>query len=244
MIPLRLGMNSMDNNLNSPRRNPITPIHAMSCKPKSHSAATLSWQTPIKLLPDSALNDAREDGASTQQQQRFKPFHKEQWYQRFQELLQFHKDHGHSAVPHTYPPNPALANWVKRQRRQYKLLRKEEEEVNSRQNTTTTTTTTVTTERINLLRSVGFVWDAHQVHWWDKLNLLRVYHRQHGHCNVPTNYRDQKLATWVKCQRRQYKLYWEGKSSSMTPERILELEQVGFQWRMIPSTSPHHTGTA
>jgi Helicase associated domain len=201
-------------------------------------------QTPIKLLHDSALNDDREDGASTQQQQhqqRFKPFHEEQWYQRFKELLQFHKDHGHSAVPHTYPPNPTLANWVKRQRRQYKLFRKEEEEENSRQNTATPS---VTTERINLLRSVGFVWDVHQVHWWDKLNLLRVYHRQHGHCNVPANDRNKKLASWVKCQRRQYKLYWEGKSSSMTPERILELEQVGFQWRMIRSTSTRRTGTA
>jgi hypothetical protein len=91
---------------------------------------------------------------------------------------------------------------------------------------------TMTTERLDLLSSVGFIWDSHDVNWREKLDTLMVYRNEHGHCNVPSNYRDKKLATWVKCQRRQYKLYWDGKPSAMSPERILELEKVGFEWEI------------
>ena len=39
-----------------------------------------------------------------------------------------------------------------------------------------------------------------------------------------------KFGTWVKTQRRSYKLYQEGKPSPMTDERIRELESIGFDW--------------
>ena len=155
---------------------------------------------------------------------RFKPFHEEKWTLRYKELLSFHHLHGHAAVPHTYPANPQLARWVKRQRRQFKL-RKDKRQ------------STMTTERLDLLSNVGFVWDSHDVNWREKLDGLEAYRREYGNCNVPSNFRDKKLATWVKCQRRQYKLYWDGKPSAMSPERILELEKVGFEWE-IRSTVP------
>jgi hypothetical protein len=37
-----------------------------------------------------------------------------QWKDRFEELLAFREDHGHLCVPHSYPPNQHLAQWVKR----------------------------------------------------------------------------------------------------------------------------------
>lgn len=160
---------------------------------------------------------------------RFKPFHEEKWSVRYKELLDFHKQTGHAAVPHTYPPNPQLARWVKRQRRQYKLRQ------DNRQST-------MTTDRLELLNSVGFVWDSHDVNWREKLDSLMTFRQEHGHCNVPSNYRNKKLATWIKCQRRQYKLYWDGKPSAMSPERILELEKVGFEWE-IRSTVPRKSET-
>jgi Helicase associated domain len=48
------------------------------------------------------------------QDRRFKPFHEEKWNQRYEELIAFHRKHGHAAVPHTYPPNQQLARWIKR----------------------------------------------------------------------------------------------------------------------------------
>lgn len=168
--------------------------------------------------------DDEDDDDDDSGTNRFKPFHEEKWTLRYKELLSFHQLHGHAAVPHTYPTNPQLARWVKRQRRQFKL-RKDKRQ------------STMTTERLDLLTNVGFVWDSHDVNWREKLDGLEAYRREYGNCNVPSNFRDKKLATWVKCQRRQYKLYWDGKPSAMSPERILELEKVGFEWE-IRSTVP------
>lgn len=150
---------------------------------------------------------------------RFKPFHEEKWALRYKELIDFHQENGHSAVPHTYPPNPQLARWVKRQRRQYKLLQENKP-------------STMTLERLELLNMLDFIWDSHEVNWREKLLALDAFRMEHGHCNVASNYHDKKLATWVKCQRRQYKLYCEGKGSAMCPRRIQELEGRGFEWEI------------
>jgi hypothetical protein len=37
-----------------------------------------------------------------------------QWDHRLKELLDFQSQHGHTFVPHSYPPNQKLAQWVKR----------------------------------------------------------------------------------------------------------------------------------
>lgn len=214
------------------RHNPITPIHTMSSKPTLGtvtSSTALALAAPAKSLGgDAACYDDDDDDDDEFNQHRFKPFHEEKWSLRYKELLDFHREHGHAAVPHTYPANPQLARWVKRQRRQYKLRR------DNRQST-------MTMERLDLLTSVGFIWDSHDVNWREKLDSLALFRREHGHCNVPSNYRDKKLATWVKCQRRQYKLYWDSKPSAMSPDRILELEKVGFEWE-IRSTVPRTGG--
>ena len=203
--------------------------------PKVMSSLTAPHPVVTKELTTSSspASTAAPAGSATAEdeeelnQHRFKPFHEEKWTLRYKELLEFHKEHGHSAVPHTYPKNPQLARWVKRQRRQYKLRRDNR-------------ASTMTSERLEMLSSVGFVWDSHDVNWREKLDALQTFRKEHGHCNVPSNYVDKKLATWVKCQRRQYKLYWDGKPSAMSPERILELEKVGFEWE-IRSTVPRKT---
>lgn len=204
--------------------NPITPLQLSSSKPSLGSVAnssTLAMAAPIKSLNETTLNedDDDDDDEDGEDSNRFKPFHEEKWTLRYKELLEFHKKHGHAAVPHTFPENPQLARWVKRQRRQYKLRR------DNRQST-------MTTERLEMLNSVGFIWDSHDVNWREKLDSLGKFRQERGHCNVPSNYRDKKLATWVKCQRRQYKLYWDGKPSAMSPERIMELEKLGFEWEI------------
>ena len=168
---------------------------------------------------DSVLDDAEGDGDDSADSQRFKRFHEEKWSHRYKELLAFHREFGHSAVPHTFPRNPQLARWVKRQRRQYKLRRDGRP-------------STMTVERLQLLDSVGFVWDSHDVNWREKLMALDNFRHEHGHCNVPSNYTDKKLATWVKCQRRQYKLHVDQKPSAMTEQRITELEKRGFEWEI------------
>jgi hypothetical protein len=106
-----------------------------------------------------------------------------------------------------------------RQRRQYKLLEEGK-------------ATTLTPDRLELLNSLGFVWDSHEVNWSEKFGALLAFKRDNGDCNVPSNFVDKKLATWVKCQRRQYKLHFAQRGSSMTEARIAALNKIDFLWEI------------
>jgi len=139
------------------------------------------------------------------------------WTFRYKQLLLFYKDHGHTAVPYKYEKNQHLARWAKRQRMQYKYW-------------VDGNPTKLTEEKIYLLEAVGFVWNLHEVNWRQKLAELVEFRKKYNHCNVPKSYKNQKLSVWVKCQRRQYNLFWDGRKSAMTPERIVALEKVGFEW--------------
>ena len=50
--------------------------------------------------------------------------------------------------------------------------------------------------------------------------------------NVPNNHPHAQLYTWVKSQRRQYKLMKEGRPSTITPDRIEALDRLGFSWEI------------
>jgi len=108
--------------------------------------------------------------------------------------------------------------WVKRQRYQYKL------KLDSKRST-------LSDERVRLLNKIGFIWNSHDAVWEERLQDLIGYKRVHGHCIVPSNFESNpQLAVWTKRQRRQYKKYQDWTSSSMTPERIAKLENIGFVW--------------
>ena len=193
---------------------------------------TSTTSTPsISAKKQGNSNNADDNDTDAGAGPRFRAFHEKKWDERLLELRAFRQQHGHSLVPHTYPSNPQLARWVKRQRRQHKLMEEGKQ-------------STMTPERCELLESLGFVWDSHQAAWSEKIQDLRRYQAQNGHCLVPSSYKaNPQLATWVKCQRRQYKLYWEGRPSAMTPQRIAELEGMGFVWELrSASTSSSKAG--
>lgn len=141
----------------------------------------------------------------------------ERWQQRFKELVDFKAEYGHCCVPSHWPQNAPLAQWVKRQRSQYKLKTEDKR-------------SNMTDSRQKALEDLGFVWDSHAAFWEERLNELRAFRERHGHCNVPTKYlENQQLAIWAKCQRRQFKLYSQGhRHSNMTMERIGKLSELGF----------------
>lgn len=159
-------------------------------------------------------NHERKSGGAP----RFRPYQEEQWVEQFQELLRFKEKNGNCLVPHNFPENQTLSRWIKRQRYQYKL--KQEGKVS-----------TMTAIRVQQLADAGFVWDSHAAAWQERLGELREYVKANGDCHVPSNYpQNPQLATWVKCQRRQGKLYWNGRPSNMTMERVDELTKLGFAW--------------
>lgn len=161
-----------------------------------------------------------EDGDEDDEGRRFRPYQAGQWSEKFAELCTYREKMGHCLVPHTYSENLPLARWVKRQRYQYKLMRDGK-------------ASTMTEERVKALEDIGFIWDSQGAAWGERLAELRLYRQEFGHCNVPSNFsQNPQLATWVKCQRRQYKLHQEGKPSNMTPQRVRELENLGFEWEL------------
>ena len=91
----------------------------------------------------------------------------------------------------------------------------------------------MTVERIAMLEKIGFVWDSHLAAWKMRMYELILYSVDYGNCNVPSTYTLlHGLAVWVKRQRQQYKLFKNGKPSSMTEERIAGLENIGFEWEL------------
>lgn len=150
---------------------------------------------------------------------RFRNYQEKQWCELYDILLEFKEAKGHCLVPHSYPENPQLSRWVKRQRYQYKL--KSENMVS-----------TMTDTRIQMLESIGFVWDSHAVAWEEHRLELVEFHATFGHCDVPSSYENSSLATWIKRQRRAKKLFFNGQKSTMTMERFALLEKLGFSWEL------------
>jgi hypothetical protein len=149
---------------------------------------------------------------------RIHPFQNERWMERYQDLLVYHRLRGHCNVPRDYKNNRSLGQWVKRQRHQYKLLKQGQH-------------SHLTQDRIQILEVLGFIWDSHGAAWEEKHQELKEFRNAHGHCNVPYVYQGSpKLSTWIKRQRRQYKLFVTNQPSTMTHERIAKLESLGFVW--------------
>lgn len=139
------------------------------------------------------------------------------WNERFQELIQFREANDHCFVPHKYPPNPQLSQWVRKQRHQRK---RKERGLHS----------TLSDERQEMLTNAGFIWDSHRAQWQERYQSLEVFHMTTGHCNVPSNFHDSSLSNWVKNQRKQFKLFKAGLMTAMDEERIDLLNSLGFNW--------------
>jgi hypothetical protein len=141
------------------------------------------------------------------------------WEDRLSELADYRKIHGHCNVSKYISGNSKLGEWVAKQRSQYRMHLKGK-------------TSPMTTFRIQELESLGFEWGSHLTAWEDRLSELADYHKIHGHCNVPTNYRENtQLGWWVNTQKKQYRLHVKGKKSFMTLSRIQALESLGFEWK-------------
>ena len=142
------------------------------------------------------------------------------WSEHFQQLREFEVKFGHCRVSRQYAANPKLGQWVSRQRSNYRLYKEGKP-------------SPMTEERIRALESVGFDWETSKTDlasiWGERFQQLREFKVQFGHCRVPRQYAaNPKLGPWVSRQRSYYRLYKEGKSSTMTVERIRALESVGF----------------
>ena len=75
--------------------------------------------------------------------------------------------------------------------------------------------------------------------WNNKYQQLKEYYDHHGHCDVPSNYKDGALSRWISCQRRAFKL----NKDTMTNERIRALQEINFIWSKYKTKTPSNTNT-
>mmetsp|Transcript_8792 Transcript_8792/g.25302 ORF Transcript_8792/g.25302 Transcript_8792/m.25302 type:complete len:242 (-) Transcript_8792:223-948(-) len=72
--------------------------------------------------------------------------------------------------------------------------------------------------------------------WQKKLNDLKEYFRIHGHCHISSSCAEHReLGQWIKRQRHQYKLKQAGQRSTLTDERKMAMDSIGFDWTPRPS---------
>lgn len=213
---------------------PVSDAASSRTSETSQLETSINSSLKKRSIDESLNNDTTTAGEQQQQKEEqrqeeetlegsekhLSPFQAEQWDEHFKQLLAYRKETGHCNVPQHTHINKTLSRWVKRQRYQYKL-RLEGKPSN------------MTRERMKALEDVGFVWDSHSAVWEERFGELQEFHRQYNHCNVPTTYKENpKLAAWVKCQRRQYKIKKTGKVSNLNKERLEKLEALGFEWQL------------
>jgi hypothetical protein len=137
------------------------------------------------------------------------------WEQCLLELVEFRRKAGHCNVPPRWTGSPALANWVRRQRSDWKSGRLPE-------------------DRLNRLKALGFEREGGlrrkkrlETAWQEFLHALGEFKRTRGHCRVPKGWpANPGLAQWVVNQRSR------AKSGTLRTDRLAELDELGFEWEI------------
>jgi hypothetical protein len=155
----------------------------------------------------------------------------QKWDEKFAELVEFQKIHGHCNPSRDDVNYKSLVIWVQDQRTMHKNLRHGKP-------------SSLTPERIQRLLSIGFQWNVAKtlpLSWEKRYQQLVEYKEKHGHCNVPqkaTPGAPVGLGNWVLEQRRSYKTTTDqdsthpSKTKKLSSEQIEKLEKIGFQWQL------------
>jgi hypothetical protein len=141
------------------------------------------------------------------------------WKAMLERLEAFETDYGHCNVS-WYWSDRKLAYWVSNQR----TAKTRFDRGDGRPG--------ITPERVQKLEAMGFEWNLADARW--KSNLARLYDfkDEHGHCNVPDRWIvDSQLGTWVSKQRTYKRRLDRGDAKAgITPERVSQLDKIGFEW--------------
>ena len=198
---------------------------------RTHNPKLAAWiwkqRRQYKLFQDGKINSLGSERVELLEEIGFdwsmEDVNNRAWEDSYNKLKSYNLLFGNYHVPQKYKDDPELGRWVKNQRDKYRLFREGKQ-------------SSMTPERIQLLEDIGFEWsvkEASNRSWFDNFNELRAYKQAFGHCRVPGKYNtDPELGRWVKNQRDKYRLLREERKSSMTPQRIERLEQIGFEWSL------------
>lgn len=138
---------------------------------------------------------------------------KKTWEESYQEIIEFHKKHGHFNPSMKDPTYQKLALWVIRQRQMKKK-------------------STILPEHVEQLDKIGFIWDTNpDIQWLASFVQLKVFQQEFGHCN-PEWVSEQeggaqaakyeKVIEWCKAQR--------ANEAEISADRKDRLNSIGFLW--------------
>lgn len=82
-------------------------------------------------------------------------------------------------------------------------------------------------ERKDLIQATNGKKKQSDISWRANYSTAKAYVEKHGHISRG----NRKVANWIKRQRQQYRNRLMGKPSSMTAERIAEMEKLDFEWK-------------
>jgi len=133
------------------------------------------------------------------------------WMDMYNQLVDFHKKHGHLRVKRE--SNVSLHCWIYNQR--------------YRQNGDGSTGTPLTVDQIRLLDEIDFTWEPNLYDslWYGKYNELVDFKNKHGHCQMQN---DDPLCRWIRLQRR--RRAGNRNTAPLSNEQIRLLDDIEFPW--------------
>ncbi|MDC3069748.1 Helicase associated domain protein, partial [Prochlorococcus sp. AH-736-D21] len=121
------------------------------------------------------------------------------WYSKFEELISFKKINGHLNVPQRGTP---LGTWVSSQRK-------------------SKSSGTINNKKVELLESIGFMWNVNDAEWKDTYTKLKKYLDKNENSYPPSN---SPLGIKISSLRKSYKL------GRLSNEKVQLLNSLNFIW--------------
>ena len=141
------------------------------------------------------------------------------WEQRLEELKEYQMNHDTIGIPQT--DSSPLSWWCRYQRLQYQSYKEGKK-------------SSLTKDQVRQLEVLGIdkFKDIRDQKWDARLEQLKEFRDEHGHCRVPQNYApNPKLGNWVKTIRYQYTRAQNKVEPNyrLTDERMEQLREIGFE---------------
>lgn len=129
------------------------------------------------------------------------------WNLRYEELVRYYREHGHSRVPLRSKEHRELALWVSNIRRRPLAQ---------------------SPDRIRRLKAVEFSWNPVEETWEQNYSRLEKYVQRYGNALVPIRWsEDYELGQWVGLLRD------ERTRKKLSKENIERLNALGFVWDAV-----------
>jgi Helicase associated domain len=132
------------------------------------------------------------------------------WLERFYELVQFKHVHGHFKIPVKSIEFKKLHHWLIAQRHSCKFK-------------------TIDPKRAQLLQLIGIKFREKPEkpinNWNETFNKVIKFKEEFGHVNIPVNYPDKQLYSWLRYQKTTFR------AGNLDQEKIAQLTSIGFDFR-------------